>query len=104
MRRWIYALFAAADDNYLYMLLEAGPQPAGKWELDFFMDFDEMPAGPVSVRLVWSDQVGAFTVASVDGCSDSAAQTYPALFAWGMFWAAYCWCTSTIRAIRARFR
>ncbi len=79
------ALFTAADNNYLYLLLEAGPQPAGKWGLDFFMDFDTKNACGSSERSlkVWSDQVGAFTVASVDGCSDSAAQTYPALFAWG---------------------
>ncbi len=78
------ALFMKLDDNYLYLLLEAGPQLAGKWAVDFFIDLKVQNACGSSERSikVWSDQPGAFTVASVDGCNDSSAQVYPALFAW----------------------
>jgi hypothetical protein len=80
----IRALSMKMDDNYLYLLLEAGPRPAGKWGLDFFMDFKAPNACGSSERSikVWSDEPGAFTVGSVDGCPDSKPQTYPALFAW----------------------
>jgi len=79
------ALYSAADDNYLYILLEAGEQPEGKWGLDFFMDLNTNNACGYSERSIkiWSDEPGAFTVGSVDGCADSKAQTYPALFIWG---------------------
>ena len=80
----IRALSMKMDDNYLYLLLEAGPRPAGRWGLDFFMDFKAPNACGSSERSikVWSDEPGAFTVGSVDGCPDSKPQTYPALFAW----------------------
>lgn len=79
------ALYTAVDDNYLYLLLEAGPEPEEKWAFDFFIDFNTKNTCGSSERSlkIWSDQPDAFTVGSVDNCPDSGAQTYPALFAWG---------------------
>ena len=79
------ALYSAVDENYLYMMLEAGPQPEGKWAVDFFVDLKAKNACGSSERSIkiWSDQPDGFTVGSVDNCPDSSAQTYPALFVWG---------------------
>jgi len=79
------SLNSALDDNYLYLLIEAGQEPEGRWALDIFVDLHAKNACGSSERSikVWSDQPGAFTIASVDNCPDSAAQTYPAVFAWG---------------------
>lgn len=80
-------LYLAIDENYLYLMLDAGekpPESSTDWSFYFHLDLNIDNGCGSTDRIIklWAEDPYAFEVYSLDKCDDTLSKQYPVTYVW----------------------